>query len=178
MGLERLSFRLFKQIDLESGNELDDEQARKKPSYEIFPMYIDLIVDNVLVDFKERFGFHPVNEGLLYTVFKEHSEKDEVEFLGKELILPSTNILLSMKIKSYPSRNKEHKRIKDLCDIVALLTFRSDWDARTIQCLTKTEDIEQFKSSVEAKDVEAVAASIGLDQTIVQNALDNFIRLL
>lgn len=178
MGFERLSFRLFKQIDLGSGEELDDEQARKKPSYEIFPMNIDLIVDNVLVDFKERFGFHPVNEELLNIVFKEHIEKDEIEFLGKGLVLPSTNILLAMKIKSYPLREKEHKRIKDLCDIVALLVFRSDWDGRTILRLSSSENIERFKMSIETMDIEAVSVSIGLNKMIVKSALDNLLGSL
>lgn len=171
LGFERLSFRLHKQIDIDSGEKLDRETAMRTPMYQIFPMYVDLIVDNILVDFKERFGFHPVNEELLSVVFKEHVEKDEIQFLGKDLILPSTNILLSMKIRSFPCRDKEHKRIKDLCDMTALSIFRTDWDTGSVLRFATVDSILKFRGSLEENDIAETSRLLDLDVDIVYNGL-------
>jgi len=175
LGFERLSFRLFKQIDIDSGEELDRDTAMMVPMYRIFPIYVDLIVDNVLVDFRDRFGFHPVNEELLSVVFKEHVEKDEIEFLGKDLILPSTNVLLSMKVRSFPRRDKEHKRIKDLCDILALSIFRTDWDPGSVLRFATADSVREFAGSLEANDIADISRLLDLEVDLIKNGLGKLI---
>jgi hypothetical protein len=44
-----------------------------------------------------------------------------VPFFGKAMMLPKPHVLIAMKLNSAPRRDKEHKLIKDIADIYALL---------------------------------------------------------
>ncbi|MBI2139690.1 nucleotidyl transferase AbiEii/AbiGii toxin family protein [Candidatus Woesearchaeota archaeon] len=120
LGFKPLSFRLMKDIHTETGEEI--KKGEMVPAHFIFPMYVDLIVDVIPKNFKETFGFNPIDEPLLKFVF----EKGEHTFLkefGKKLLVPKPELLLAMKINSLPNRDREHKRIKDICDIFALAWY-------------------------------------------------------
>ncbi|MBI3052383.1 hypothetical protein HYY74_08090 [Candidatus Woesearchaeota archaeon] len=69
--------------------------------------------------FRKIFGFDPIDEPLLRFAFEEKDVVLMKEF-DKKLLLPSVALLLAMKISSLPQRDKEHKRVKDVCDIFAL----------------------------------------------------------
>ena len=115
-----LSFRFMKEIHTETEEEL--KEGETVPTHFIFPMYIDLIVDSIPSDFKTYFGFNPIDEPLLKQVF-EKKEFIIVSEYDRKLLLPTVKVLLGMKINSLPNRDKEHKRIKDICDIFALLWY-------------------------------------------------------
>jgi len=115
-----LSFRMIKEIHTETEEEI--KSGENVPAHFTFPMFIDLIVDSIPKDFKKTFGFNPIDEPLLKTVF------DKKEFIilnefDRKLLLPNPELLLAMKVNSLPSRDKEHKRIKDICDIFALAWY-------------------------------------------------------
>ena len=176
LGFSPLSFRLFKEIHRETGMELDKETARKTPSYNIFPMYVDLIVDNIPDDFRERFGFNPIDEPLLSVLFEKESERTNVEFLGKLFWLPSPRVLLAMKVKSYPNRDKEHKRIKDMCDISSLLLFTEGWGKVSVVDLVGQDVFQMFQDTVNEEDLIETSRILDIDLELIRSALDTFLK--
>lgn len=115
-------FRLLKQIHTETGEVLSDRNAKRTPLYFIFPLYVDLIVNEIHPRFKDVFGFVPVDEPLLNFVFNR-KKYVEVEKFGRRLWIPTIDVLLATKFNSVLNRDKEEKRVKDICDIFALLWF-------------------------------------------------------
>lgn len=120
LNFKPLSFRLFKEIHTETEEEL--KNGNKVPTHFIFPMYVDLIVNKITDDFNKKFGFNPIDEPLLNEVF-EKNNFTIIKGFNKKLLLPNIETLIRMKINSLPNRDKEHKKIKDLCDVFALLWY-------------------------------------------------------
>ncbi len=176
LGFSPVSFRLFKEIDRETGMELDPETARKTPSYNIFPIFVDLIVDNIPNNFRERYGFNPVDEPLLRELFESESKRSIVEFLGKLVWLPSPNVLLATKIKSYPSRDKEHKQIKDICDITSLLLFSENWDRNSIIDLVGKDIFKRFEEKIKEENLAEISRILNLDIDLIKNVFDRFLK--
>ena len=176
LGFSPLSFRLFKEIHRETGMELDKETARRTPSYNIFPMYVDLIVDHIPDDFRERFGFNPIDEPILGVLFEKESERTNIEFLGKLFWLPSPKVLLAMKVKSYPNRDKEHKRIKDMCDISSLLLFTEGWGKTSVVDLVGQEVFEKFQDTVLEDNLIETSKILNIDLGLIKTALDKFLK--
>ena len=116
----QVSFRLLKEIHTETEEELED--SKTVPSYFIFPMYVDLMVDSIPKDFKKEFGFNPIDEPLLKVAFKE-KKFTAMSGFGKKLLLPAPELLLAMKAHALPNRGKDHKKIKDICDMFALAWY-------------------------------------------------------
>jgi hypothetical protein len=175
LGFSPLSFRFLKEVHRETGLELDQETARRTPSYDIFPLYVDLIVDHIPYNFKETYGFNPVDETLLKRIFENENERSEITFLGKNLWLPSPNVLLATKVKSYPSRDKEHKRIKDMCDIISLLLFSKGWTKDTVVKLVGKEVFQKFKDILREEDMIEASGIIGIEMDLVKNAINKMI---
>ena len=176
LGFSPLSFRLFKQVHRETGMELDPETARRTPSYDIFPMYVDLIVDHIPDDFKETYGFNPIDETLLKRVFDNENARSEILFLGRLFWLPSPDVLLATKVKSYPSREKEHKRIKDMCDLIALLLFSEGWKKDSVIDLVGREIFHKFKDKEKEEDMIEASRVLDLDKDLIKNAMKKFTK--
>ncbi len=148
----------MKEIHTETEEEIKNGQI--VPAHFIFPMYVDLIVDSIPKDFKKIFGFNPIDEPLLKTVFekKEFIIKKEFE---KRLLLPKQELLLAMKVTSLPNRDKEHKKIKDICDMFALAWY-AEIDPKEIN-LTKyisEKILKKCLKSITNKDFEMASALI------------------
>jgi len=120
MGFRSISFRLFKDFDLDTGKELTPEESAKLPLYQIFQLYIDPVVDYIHPEIKNLLGFVPIDEPLLSLVFQDKMYTITTLF-EKTVLLPKPHVLLAMKLNSAPNRDKENKRIKDIADIYALL---------------------------------------------------------
>jgi hypothetical protein len=118
---EPVSFRLLKEVHMETGKEI--AKGEYVPAHNRFSMYVDLIVDNIPEQFKEAFGFQPIDEPLLQYVFTEQKHGKELKEFNKALLLPAPEILLGTKANSLANRDKKHKRVKDICDIFALLWY-------------------------------------------------------
>jgi len=174
MGFRPLGFRLFKETHVDTGEELSSDRAKNLPSYMIFTVYVDMVVDMITSRFKEYFGFTPIDEPLLTSVFDDENNRVEVKEFGRRLWLPVPELLLSMKIKSCLNRAKEHKRIKDICDIAVLLLFSTeDLNKVTgqIKKILNQEIITGFNSELSNQDIRAVADIIGIDVSVIKNVL-------
>ena len=177
LGFKPQSFRLFKEIHAETGEVLDPEKSKNMPGYMIFPMCVDMIVDKIPDDFREQFGFTPIDEPLLVPVFSDKKNRTEMKEFGKLLWLPSSHMMLAMKIKSHPDRDRDHKRVKDVSDIAALLLFSPlSHEDGWLSKLIKPGEIARFRDSLYSEDVKRAAQVIGVDQTLIQNAINKVLE--
>ncbi len=119
-----VSFRLLKEIHTETEEEI--AEGKIIPAHFVFPMYIDLLVDFIPKDFKKVFGFQPADEPLLRFAFNNPNHREELKEFNKKLWLPKAGLLLATKINALNLRDKEHKKIKDVCDIFALIWYSGD----------------------------------------------------
>lgn len=120
LGFQPLGFRFYKDIAFDTGEDLTPEQSRETPIHNIFKIYVDPIVNDIHPAFEEIFGFTPLDEPLLSPVFQDEKNRTELTEFNELLWLPKPEILLATKIKSAPTRTKDEKLIKDICDIYAL----------------------------------------------------------
>lgn len=117
-----LAYRLFKQFHIDEKREVSEEEAKILPVHFLLPLYVDLIVDNLHLKFKEVTGLFALDEPLLKFAFENEEDRTELKFI-KKLWMPKPSLLLATKINSVVNRDKEHKKIKDICDIYALLSY-------------------------------------------------------
>ena len=96
------------------------------PAHFIFPLYIDILVDAIPTKFREVFHFQPADEPLLRFVFEGKKHREELREFNKKLWLPKPELLLATKFNALKHRDKEHKKIKDICDIFALLWYSEE----------------------------------------------------
>jgi hypothetical protein len=170
MGFESVSFRFVKHFS-ENGNELTREQARKFPKYEMFDLYIDLMVDT---DDKRRVklvGFPIAEELLLKEVF-ENQRYTKLNFLSTEVLVPDSSLLTEMKMTSFLARPEGDKRSKDLTDICALLLYLrpklSNLDENRMNRFRKT--LEKFPE----EDWESVASILDEKSNELKRFLNSY----
>jgi len=154
-----LSFRLVKEIHTETEEEI--KAGEIVPTHFTFPMYVDLIVDNIPEEFYEVFKFNPIDEPLLRFVFENDESVQMTEF-DKKLLLPKPELILAMKIRSIPDRDKEHKRIKDICDIFALLWYSGIVPEKAnISRYVSENDVKKCLQTITDADLEKSAVQLG-----------------
>jgi len=171
LGFRPVSFRLMKEIDNETGETLDPETAKRLPMYRIFQMYVDLVVDSVPAHFRETFGFVPPDEPLLTRVFASPEDRIEARAFGTTIWMPAPSMLLQMKLRSFPNRNKEHKKVKDLADMTALWLY-----ARPKNLRIETNVRSTFEAAMEDDLMEQASADLGLDRATVETAVQTVLR--
>lgn len=169
LNFKPLSFRLVKEIHTETEEEIKDNEI--VPAHFTFPMYVDLIVDFIPEDFRKVFGFNPIDEPLLKTVF-EKKEFVIVKEFGKNLLLPKPEILLAMKANSLPNRDKEHKKIKDICDMFALAWYTElNIEEINLKKYVSEKNLEKCLEAIAPKDFEKASAQIGHDKAELKRVL-------
>lgn len=114
LGFVPVGFRYLKEFHIETEKELSKDEVKTTPQHFIFPLYIDPVVDIIHPKFYEVFKFNPVDEPLLEMVFRDKANRMAEKSFGKSLWLPKPHILLATKLNSVISRDKEHKRLKDI----------------------------------------------------------------
>ena len=118
------SFRYCKIIKRDTGEVITKEVAQKIGMYDLFYLYIDVMVDNIHPKQKDVFGFNVLDEPVIRRVFKE-STGVAVILDGVELVIPPPVMLLATKLVSIQNRTKDDKLTKDACDIYAILWHSS-----------------------------------------------------
>jgi len=110
------SFRWVKIFHSETEKELHLEESKKHPIYNLSFIYFDIATPTK--------AQHSMPEPLLKKVFGK--EKQFIKIKGIEVMIPSTKILVEMKLKSAPERSDAFKRAKDIADLYALLNSNSE----------------------------------------------------
>ena len=169
LNFKPLSFRMVKEIHTETEEEIKDEEI--VPAHFTFPMYVDLIVDFIPEDFRKVFRFNPIDEPLLKIVF-EKKEFIIVKEFGKNLLLPKPDLLLAMKANSLPNRDKEHKKIKDICDMFALAWYTElNLEEINLEKYVSEKNLKKCLESITPKDFEEASAQIGHDKEELKRVL-------
>lgn len=172
-GFEPVGFRLVKHFDVDTRKELTPEQAKKKPSYDLFEVYVDPIVDAIPSNARATFGFVPIDEPVLSCVFQPTGGQS-IQIFGKTVILPLPHLLLATKFRSIPNRDKEHKMIKDLADIYALAWHsptRLDSLKRQIEPIVNKEERKKVLMDVKPEHVDFVSQATGVDTNEIKQVL-------
>lgn len=178
MGYERGRFGFYQQFQPLSGKPLSEDEAAVHPQHEIFRVDIDVIPSTDSLDpFQEVFGFRPPAEPLLQPVFEDDHAENLDEYVDWDVpsgvaIVPRP-ILAAMKIRSYPDREKGHKRIKDLADLHALLWYGSDYQELNSGILEYLDsfDIERFRESMSEEEFQRASALVGVDAELFSNSI-------
>lgn len=164
-GFFGISSRFVKYYDIHTKKELTEEESKKKPSYDMFQLYVDTMGDNTHADAQKILGFPLLDEPLLSHVFVDGKSVIVTESGGK-FTLPTPETLISMKLKSVPDRTKDDKRIKDMADIYAL-SWYSDVEfqelRRRVQHILGIEYIAKTVSGFTKDDYLAASKAIGIE---------------
>lgn len=114
------SFRFCRFVQKMTGWTLTEEESKRVPIHDLFYLYLDFMVDHIHPRQANVLGPKAMDEPLLARVFEEGAGV-WIQVGEAEVLAPPPHLLLAMKLKSIPSRQKEDKVIKDACDIYALL---------------------------------------------------------
>ena len=173
MGFRPISFRLGKDFELETGKELTPEESAKLPLHQIFQLYVDPVVDYIHPKIRQLLGFVPIDEPLLSIVFSERLYIT-AKLFGRSVLLPKPHVLLAMKLNSVINRDKEHKRIKDISDIYALLWFSDVKIAQLKANFLSLYPEEKARRTVRGftkEEISKVSGAIGVSEGEIKRVL-------
>ena len=173
-----LGSRFVKHCDIDTKEELTEEESKKRQSYEMFQLYVDPMSDNVHKDAQKIVGFPFLDEPLLAHVFNDDKFVTMSEFRGKFKI-PNPEVLIAAKLKSVTCRTKDDKKIKDVSDIYALL-----WHSETefnelkneVRMMLEKKEIEKAVNSLTDKDFEAAATANGIPKDQISRVINEIIN--
>ncbi len=178
MEFRSVGIRLFKEYHRETHVVLAEAKAKKTPTYNIFHLYVDLLVDNAPGCIKKAIGLTPIDEKLLTNVFDGRMFR-AIDELHARVILPDPALLLAMKATSLPSRTKDHKKHKDIMDIYALIWY-SGVPIKTLRQsvagLISGDGMARMLSSISGPDYKQAADALGVDREGLENVIKNFVR--
>jgi hypothetical protein len=164
--------RFSRIIHRETGKVITEEQAKTIPIYDLFYQYVDLILDQIHPGHNEIFSIKPIDEPILINAFNENKFK-EITFEHEIIHLPNPEILLATKLKAFPDRDKEDKKIKDACDIYALL-WNSPVDFKYLINLIKKsfpELCSNVKGILENDITIEASKHLGIDTEIYEDVI-------
>lgn len=178
MAYNRGRFGFYRYFHRRTTEPLSDDEAANYPQHEIFRLDIDILPSTAELDsFQEAFGFRPPAEPLLQTVFNDGEDARLEEFVEWEIpsdvLLVPRPILAAMKIRSYPRRDKSHKRRKDLADLHALIWYGIDYQEirSSIMDYLSGSDIQAFRETATDEELERASALIGVETELMSNPI-------
>jgi len=173
MGFRSVSFRLIKDFNLETGRELTPTESSKLPQYQIFNLFVDPVVDYIHPKIRPVLGFVPIDEPLLSLVFTKRL-CTTASLFGTNILLPKTHVLLAMKLNSVISRDQEHKKIKDIADIYALL-WHSDTKITQLKnqllSIYPEEKTRKTTRDFTKEEIDRVSTAIGVGTREIMRVL-------
>jgi len=176
-GFREVGGRMVKELDFETGKELSKEEAQAKPAFDIHKMFVDLMVDYIPKNIDKKSSKLLLDETLLEYIFVNKENRTELEEFSKKLWLPKSWLLLAMKTKSLPGRQKEDKRKKDIADIAAIMLFAREESAppKMFEVLRKDKILLSLKGITQA-EVKETESMLGVQPDSFNAALSDIIR--
>ena len=175
LNFKSVSFRYYKSVHAETGQDLSEEEAKALPQHMYFQMYVDPIMSHASSEVKSALGFMPIDEPLLRHVFEDKKRGRHVKEFGRSLLLPTPEILLATKINSVTRRVKEHKRYKDICDITALCLYGGmpiNEIIKASKAFVPKEKLQKFKDADFTQDTIHCSKVLGLELSTVKSVID------
>lgn len=178
-GFYLIGSRLVQHYHITTRKGLTLEESKKIPTYDMFNLYVDPIVDRVTPNIKSMLGINPVDEPLLREVF-ENGKYRTIEAFGAKIMLPNVEVLLSTKINSVLERQKDHKRTKDIADIYALM-----WHSgikipilrkKVLQIINETKVTEVILKFTD-QDYEEAGKALGINKEEISKVIKSFIPI-
>ena len=178
LGYEKSRFGFVKYFERKTGTAISEDDSKKLPLYEIFPVYIDIIPDTEQLDtFKHAFGFVPPSEPLLQLTFEKGRSETLGSYVNGDISLDSkicnADLLAAMKIRSIPKRDKEHKRVKDVCDLHALLWYSDDFNEikERVKKIVLKEDLNRLKDKIDDEIIVDASNLIGVNKETLEGTI-------
>ncbi|NOQ54904.1 MAG: hypothetical protein GQ558_09920 [Thermoplasmata archaeon] len=169
------SFRYCRTIEKTTGRELTEEESKRIPIYDLFYLYLDIMVDRIHDRQSDLLGPKAMDEPMLIKVFDEDIGVP-VRIGDARVVVPPPHLLLAMKLKAVPSRQKDDKILKDACDIYALI-WHSEGGMDRILRSVRSEHPEECRSGLEAITDDVARRAAGHLGVEVESYLDVVRRL-
>lgn len=165
-----LGSRFVQHYDLETKKPLGEEESKRRPKYEMFDLFVDLIVDKIHPGAEAMFGFCPVDEPILAQVFSSGLFAVS-DYFGKKVVIPGPEALAAMKLNSVLNRTKDDKRKKDIADLYSLLWYsgvKTSELSQRVHRICGRQRISQTVSQFTDADYAGVANTLSTDVGEVQ----------
>ncbi len=166
-------YQIVRYHDWDTHEVLDPLRAASMPLYQYYTVAVDLITSSQRPDLREVAGFQPFSEPLLALAFENRLHRQGIELDGRRIWLPAPHILAAMKLRSLPSRQKDEKSVKDVCDLYALVSA-SGVPPRTLRSRVHSVLGDAPELIAEARNSPfAVAASqyLEIQEAVVRTAI-------
>lgn len=156
--------RFCRILDKRTGKTLSEKEAGEIPFFDLFYLYIDPMVDCIHPKNDEVFKIKPIDEPLLSDAI-ENGRMREITISGKIILVPLPDMLLAMKLSSLPNRTKDDKKIKDACDIYALIWHSETPSKEIINSLKQnySEHIEKVKDQFSEDLINKASYHLGVE---------------
>lgn len=183
LGYTKSRFGFVQNFLRDSQDRISEAEASEYNMHEVFQVYVDVIPDTTELDgFRDVFGFKPPAEPLLGPVFEEDKSEQLADYVswspsGKKLIV-SPELLAAMKIRSFPDRDKSHKRVKDAADLHALLWYVKDYTEMKTGALeyVSSSDVEQFADTVDDSVFEDAATLLQIEPQLISDSITRLLQ--
>ncbi|MEF8848849.1 MAG: hypothetical protein V5A68_06920 [Candidatus Thermoplasmatota archaeon] len=109
-------FGYKKDIPFKNSGFLEDEEKE-----ETFTIYVDILVNSYPQSYQDIHQNSFFEVPLIEKIYNDKKYQIKIPEISKYLFIPNRNMMIAMKIISLPSREKNHKMIKDLCDLYTLI---------------------------------------------------------
>lgn len=165
------TFRWVRIFHSETEKEIDLEESKKHPIYNLSYIYFDIATP-------AKIG-HTMPEPLLKKVFGK--EKEFIKIKGIRVMVPSAKILVEMKLKSIPGRTDAFKRTKDIADLYALLENNASLWITKKGHRTKTKGlnknlVQKFRGKLERFKIDGTIAASATMLKIGQEKLADLLE--
>lgn len=157
----------------ETNEILTEEETKRMATHEFYATMVDLIGSHQRDDLREVAGFQAFYEPLLELTFNDALHRVEINLGGAPLMIPAPHVLIGMKLRSLPSRQKDDKSIKDICDLYALVSA-SDVSPATLRSRlhrTVPGAGDAVKEAVRSPFIPEAARHLDQDQEILHKAI-------
>ncbi len=135
------------------------------------------MVNRIPDKIRDVLGVAPADEPMITQIFEKKLYKTITAF-GVDVLLPNPEIMLATKLNWVLQRTKDHKRIKDIADIYALIWY-TDTNMKHLQksvaSLITQGKINKVLSSFRDNDLKCVSKEIGVDVDQIKSVFNNFI---
>jgi hypothetical protein len=131
------------------------------------------VVDYIHPKIKPVLEFVPIDEPLLSLVFTKRLSTP-AKLFATNVLMPKTHVLLAMKLNSVVYRDQQHKRIKDIADIYALLWYSDVKITQLKDDLFSIYPEEKARKTTRAftkNEIERVSTAIGVDTQEIMRVL-------
>jgi hypothetical protein len=171
LGYIPINFRFYKIFDRSTKKPVEEKIAKKLPLFEIFYLYVDVILDE-----KVKTGTIFFSDPLIKFCFENNAWIKMNRF---KVIRPEPLVLAKLRILD---RRDEEKRIKDILDCIFVLNF-SNFDSNFFQEISSIYKITKKNEKIalnvlKSHQIETELSSLRFDIDEIQNVRTTFISTL